>query len=668
MPVSGSVWLQKQEESHLFLLETLYALLEYMPASGPSRMTEKLPVGGSINSFLRGRIEKLSLTARQVVEAAAVFEAEFDPSLLAAVTLFNQENITRGLDELQQARLIQPAADGSRPTYKIVYGQMREVVRWGLGSARLRLLHLRAAHVIEEQPDQTASTLIQLARQYEAAGELLPAIQNWVKAGSLAHDKLSAADAVFAFQAAERLAHRDHQNLPERLLDSMYSRWGEIAFKQWDADQMEHIYTRLVQLGEERQSPLMLGNGLSGLAIMSWLRKDPARSMEMFQRADYHLQQLNDPAMLVRLYSRQGWYLVSEMRYDEAINLLERARQLVAADGDPQLSELRADIEYRLGMAYSIIGWPLKAQEIAALSLIQDQTPAQMNGHLVMAGAKYYMGEYVAALEHSRLGINLARSMHSGHLICYLMAYQLRAELALGQVDAVWSGLAEAFEFAVKNHINEIVATLQMIKGDVYRFLRAFDGAADCYRAGIEVAAGKWDGLMCQMYLGVSLVQKGEIAEGLRLVDETLDQARQLNMGMVYLPGLSNWAAVLVRAGRMDEALAVLDEHKALFAERRYGSHTYVDGWVRCHVGLQRGDLEEARRQAELTSQYTRRIGNPIWELEALYLRKLCGTMDTVETARVKELLALIDRRTRHPELRRLIEVYLQRVRATYSA
>ena len=652
----------------LFLLETLYALLEYTPSTMPARITDKIPVGGSIHSFLRGRIENLSLAARQVVEAAAVFESEFDPSLLAALTLANPESIIQGLDELHQAGLIRPVTDGSRPTYIFVYGQMREVIRWGMGPARLRLLHLRAAHVIEEQPDGTVPSLTTLARHYEAAGEWLPAIQSWVKAGLLAHAQFSAEDAVVAFQAADRLVQHDHHNLPENLLDSMYSRWGEIAFNQIDADQMEHIYTRLIQLGEERQSALLLGNGLSGLATLYWLRKDPVRSMEMFQRADYHLQQLNDPAMLVRLYSRQGWYLVGEMRYDEAITLLERARQLVTGEDDPQMIEQRAVIEYRLGMAYNMTGWPLKAQEIALLSLSHDQTPAQMYGHLVMTGAKFYLGEYVAALEHIRLGIKLARSMNSVHLTGYLMNYRLRAELALGQIDTVWSGLPDVFEFALKNHINEIAAYVQMVKGDVYRLLGDFSGAAAFYRAGMEASAGKWDSLMGRLKLGTALALNGEVAEGLRLVDETLAQARQVNMAAVYLPGLSRRAALLMRVGRPDEAIAVLDEYHALFTERHFGLHAYVDGWVRCQVGLQRGDLEEARRQAEVAFQQARRTGNPFWEVEALHLRKLCGAMDAVGTARGRELLALIDRRTRHPDLRRLAEAYLQRARAAQSA
>ena len=79
----------------LFLLETLYALLEYAPASGTSLKIDQLPVGASIQSFLRGRIGNLSLPARQVAEAAAALEPEFSQSLLAALTLFTPDSLSR---------------------------------------------------------------------------------------------------------------------------------------------------------------------------------------------------------------------------------------------------------------------------------------------------------------------------------------------------------------------------------------------------------------------------------------------------------------------------------------------------------------------------------------------------------------------------------------------
>ena len=507
-----------------------------------------------------------------------------------------------------------------------------------------------------------------LARHYEAAGETLTAIRHWVAAGIQARSLFSTEDALNAFRTAERLALRDPHSLPEDLLNNLYAHLGEIASDQNDLDGMEQIYSRMVEFGEERQSALLLGNGLGGLASMYALRKDTARSMEMFQRATYHLQQLDDLVVLARLFGRQGWYLVGQMRYDEAATLLEKARQLVAENDDPRAAEHRTVIEYRLGMVYSLLGWPLRAQEIATLSLRHDQTPAQVYGHLVMAGAKFYMGEFVACLEHARLGIKLARSMQSVHLTGYLMNYQLRAQLALGQVDEAWSYLQDVIEFALKNHIHEILAYVQIVKGDIYRLLGDFPSALAYYQAGMEASVGRWDSLHCQLQLGSVLVETGQVEEGLRLVDESLERARQINLGIVYLPGLGSRAILLVQAGRLDEAIAVLDEHQDLFSERRFGSIDYFDSRVRCQISLQRGDLEEARRQAQRAVEYTRRIGNPFWELEAYHLQKLSGAMDSAATGRVKDLLALIDQRTRHPDLRRLAEKYLQRIRAAQAA
>ena len=275
----------------------------------------------------------------------------------------------------------------------------------------------------------------------------------------------------------------------------------------------------MVDLGEERQSALLLGNGLGGLATMYSVRKDAIRSNEMFQKASFHLQGLGNSFALANLYNRQGWYLVGQMRYAEAISMLNQAHRLVDAMDISQMEEIHAVIEYRLGMAYHLTGWPLKAQETMQDSLSHDQSPAQIYGHLVMAGAKFGLGEFVACLEHTRLGIRLARSINSVNLAGYLMAFQLRAGVALGQIDSVWSFLPEALEFASENQNRDILTYVQMAKGDIYRFLGDFTGAQAFYRAGLEASVRKWDSLFCQLYLGMALAGGGQIADGLRLVD-----------------------------------------------------------------------------------------------------------------------------------------------------
>ncbi len=652
----------------LFLLETLYALLEYAPASGTTLKIDHLPVGASIHSFLRKRIGNLSLDARQIAEAAAVLEPDFSQSLLAALTQFDPESLARGLDDLYRSGLVQPHADGPRETYKFVYGQMREVMRWEMGPARTRLLHLRAARAIEDRPAPTVPSTMALARHYEAAGETLNAIQQWVNAGIQARSLFAVEDALHAFRNAERLAMRDPHSVPVKLLNDLFLHWGEIAFENNVPDLMEQIYSRMVDLGEERQSALLLGNGLGGLATMYSLRKDRIRSMEIFQQATYHLQELGDAFALANLYSRQGWYLVGQMQYAEAITLLDQAHQLVNAMELPQDEEHHAVIEYRLGMAYHLTGWSLKAQEAVQDPLRHDQTPAQIYGHLVMAGAKFDLGEFVACLEHARLGIRLARSINSVNLAGYLMAFQLRAGVALGQIDSVWAALPDALEFASDNQNREILTYVQMAKGDIYRLLGDCAGAQTFYRAGLEASVRKWDSLLCQLFLGMALAGDGRLDDGLELVSETVAKARQLDLGTVYLPGLRSQAELLAQAGRLGEAVALMDEYRGLFSKRGYGLSAYADARVRCRAYLETGNPEEGLRQVELAIQYARRIGSPLWELDAYSLRKLCGPLDAGAAARVKELLALLEHNIRHPDLRRLAEIFLQRTRAALSA
>ncbi len=648
----------------LFLLEILYALLEYAPSAGIATALARLPVGGSLHSLLRERLDRLPPQARQVAAAAAILGDEFTPVLLEAVTVLGAEPVAKALDELQGAHLIQSVADSPHAAYTFIHGRVREVIQWEEGSARLRLMHLRVARALEAQASDPDRLDALLAQHYEAAGEPQTAIRYWLKAAQRARALFSNPTAEAALQSAERLVQRLNDALPDETLYQLYTQWGEIAAEREDVARMEETYGRLLRAGEERQSPLLVGSALSGLAEMHSRKGDSARALDLFQRAAYHLQQLEDPTALVQSYNRQGFYLMMLVRNAEAIAVFEKALALAGEAGSTQLQEARAGTEYYLGLAYNVTGWPLKAQEIAARSLRQDKSPHKVYGHLVMAGAKFYMGEHQASLGHSRMGLQIAQSLASPRMMGYFTIYQARAELALGQIDAAWAHLQPAMEMARAYGHRDFLGINLSLVGDIYRVLGDTQKAIQAYQSGMQSGTGLWDSLGCQHHLALALADAGDMQEGLRQAEEAYRQARELNLGVVASPALTTWIYLLARDGQMDEALKHLAEWNDLYHDRHFGSPEIVEGWVLSMAALRRGDQAEVQRQAELAIQLARQRGNPWWELQGYRLLKMSGPLNRSALARVEELLTVIDNCVRHPDLRELVEAYLVRARA----
>jgi len=649
----------------LFLLGTLFALLDNSPTAGLSAALAQLPVGGSLHNLLRQRLARLHPVVRQVAAAASVLRAEFTPALLVEVAQLDLETVAQALDELQRVHLIQPVPGRPAAAYSFIHGQIREVIHWEQGVARLRLLHARAARGLAAQADASQRYAARLAYHYEQAGDLLAAFQCWLQAGRHARGLLAIREALQAFQAAERLVPILKEMLSDETLYELYAVWGETSVYDMSNLQFkEQLFNRLLQLGEERQSPLLIGGALSELAHVVSFQKDPARALQNFRQAAYQLEALANPLPAAQNDYRQGWFLMRLMRYADAALLLEKALARLEEAAPPVPQELRVNLEYRLGMVYLLTGWPARARQLAESALRQTPSPGAVYGHLVMAGAMFYLGQHPAALEHVRQGSQLAVNLTSWRMQGLFTVFQLRIELAIGEIDTAWKHAQAAAELARNHQMSDVLCNALMIQGDIYRVLGDAQAALRAYQAALVAGEGRWDSLGAQFRLGMALVDLGQPEEGLRQVEEAYSAARRIDLGEIYLPAMTAWALLLARTGRLEDALAMTQSWTWLAQERRHIPSGVVRVFVLSLDAIRRGDEREVRSLVDAVLQTARELSNPMWELQGYHTLARLGPLAKPETARVQELLDLMARRVRDPELRPLVETFLRRNRA----
>jgi hypothetical protein len=203
-----------------FVLETVRALLE---SGGLADPPERLPLPSTVQAAIERRLERLSPSGRQALEAAAVLAPDLAFDLLAQTAGRSELEMAQGLDELEQRQLL---ADGDQRRFS--HDLVREVVYDGLSPWRRRILHRRAAEALGEvyarSPEKVAA---QRAQHYDAAGAYEQAVESYQLAASIARQLYAHEEAIAHLRRAIELSAETaletvmHSQLHESLADNL---------------------------------------------------------------------------------------------------------------------------------------------------------------------------------------------------------------------------------------------------------------------------------------------------------------------------------------------------------------------------------------------------------------------------------------------------------------
>ena len=186
---------QATKGNPLFVVESVRALQDENAAEGaaPTRM----------QAVISARIAHLSPPAYELAGLAATIGRPFSFDLLAKSTDWDEDSLSRALEELWQRGIIDGQETGF---YDYTHDLLRQVVYTELSPVRRRSLHRRVARALEESyaPD-VESVSGWLAAHYEAAGLARQAIGHYRAAASVARHRFADAQAADLIRRALRL-------------------------------------------------------------------------------------------------------------------------------------------------------------------------------------------------------------------------------------------------------------------------------------------------------------------------------------------------------------------------------------------------------------------------------------------------------------------------------
>jgi len=185
----------------LFVVESVRAKLEDTGAAAADVPLAAVP---RVQAVIAARLAQLSAGAHDLAGVAGAIGTAFSFELLARATDWDEESVTRALDELWQRRIVESVEERrGAGLYDFTHDRLREVAYAELSPVRRRYLHRRIARALEEL-NAGAAAAGQIAAHCEAAGLIEEAVRRYAEAASVAQRRY--ADGEAAGLAARALA------------------------------------------------------------------------------------------------------------------------------------------------------------------------------------------------------------------------------------------------------------------------------------------------------------------------------------------------------------------------------------------------------------------------------------------------------------------------------
>jgi tetratricopeptide (TPR) repeat protein len=230
------------EEVYLHLVESGVLLDEY-GRMRPDLEVDEASVPESIRLVLGQRLDRLAMSTREVLVAAAVSGRMFISELVGEVAEAGPDQLVDAFDEAERARLLAPG----RVPGELMFGHelIRQTLLSGVPAVKREQLHLRTAEAISrlysDDLEAQAGELAYHLSHAGGSGDRASLVRYLTIAGERAFDAAAFDDAVGYFEKALSLMPNDgqlaHAQLLERLAMALRSvgRWQDALGTMNDA-------------------------------------------------------------------------------------------------------------------------------------------------------------------------------------------------------------------------------------------------------------------------------------------------------------------------------------------------------------------------------------------------------------------------------------------------
>jgi DNA-binding SARP family transcriptional activator/predicted ATPase len=505
----------------LFVVESLRA--ESTGIAAPTR----------IHSVIAARLEQLSPTAYELAGLAGAIGQSFSFDLLAKATDWDEESVSRALEELWQRRIIEGKGEA---LYDFTHDRLREVAYQELNPVRRRFLHRRIARALEELHGVSG----QIASHYESAGVPEPAIEHYRAAAATAQQRIAYAEAADLIRRALKVcldlpetAHRDEleRALQLELGNALVTTQGYASPAAGEA------YTRALALDRGlgvRKDTFAI---LHGLWVYHVVRAELERSLGFSRRYMELVTAEEQPAVVMAGSFTTGVSLFHLGRLSESKDQMQSALQIPLHAGDAATRLFGTpDVGIFCRSYFPHVLWHLGLLEEAAANSVAALTEGRAAAnpftrvislnyaamlHIfrresavvlalacesvefcrehefayylsmaeILAGwARTFEGDAEEGVAQLRHGLNSLKATGAELRLPFYLGLLAEACAAAGKTGEAMAHIANAFAYESKNNERWTLAHLHRIHGDLLRGCGDQAAAAVSYRKAVEAA------------------------------------------------------------------------------------------------------------------------------------------------------------------------------------
>ncbi|HSC91414.1 MAG TPA: adenylate/guanylate cyclase domain-containing protein [Gaiellaceae bacterium] len=581
----------------LFVEETLKMILE-------SEGGHALAIPGTLQNALTARLDSLG-DRKELAQLASVaaLGGEFSFELLRAVTVADEQQLRRALDELVRAELLYERGAATGPVYVFKHALIREAAYGSLLRSARRRFHARIADVLDDAaPDLVESEPELIAQHLGEAGRTADAIRHWQRAGERALRAWATTEADTHFERGLELV----ASLPEGPgtrdleLELQLARGTALmATGGYAAPAAREAYARAEALSDEIADPSRLAPALYGLAAFHASTAQPRKAAEFGRRLHAVADTLGDDDVLIEANVILG--LAEYLRGDAAA--AETRFEQVLAGWEPARHR---DHIFVYGQEPGVVGLTMSALTSGWLGRLDDALrladEAELRGREVAHPLTLAYTLAGTSILHQLVGDVEEAERAAEGLVAVAGEHALPMWLAWGRTVRGWALLE-------RGRVDEGMAEVAV-------------GVA-----GAEIAQSSVMKIHFLAQLGATFGRLGHVDAGLAMVEQGLADL-ELTDERVCEAELHRSQGVLLLAGEGDRPAAERSFRQGIDVARRQGALLLELRSATALAELLAGDGRAGAARAlleDVTGRFTQGLGAPVLRDARGLLARIAG-------------------------------------------